>query len=295
MHCNWFCLTCRRSTAALPPGTAGYTAADADEAFAASPHGGHPQQRQPRAAPASAHHHHTTHQYQQQQQEDEQDAYGTYSRGAAAYGGDAPPAYVQELRSQVASLQQAVESQLRASMPYGNTSGYGMQPGLSPSNSFGPHGAHVGGAAAPQLPAELAGDPEMRRVHAQHVKDMTVLKYEVERARNVAELEQLRASLADLKTQGAGVCACRAVCLSYVIQLEGCRNLHAVHGACTSQPAAVTMSPAHVPHGRCFMQHASSVATAVTVMMLRALLKIALRSSCPAALISSTLQYHMPH
>lgn len=53
------------------------------------------------------------------------------------------------------------------------------------------------------LAPELQDDDEMRQLHAQHIRDMTLLKYDVEKIRTAAELEHLRSSLADLKAAAA--------------------------------------------------------------------------------------------
>lgn len=130
---------------------------------------------------------------------------------------DAPPAYVQELRQQITGLQNALEMQMgfRNQLPPvwgsmgGFWGGYPMHPNAPGMHPEGHPAANVVANAAansvvPPLAPELAGDPAMAALHSQHVRDMTMLKYEVEKAKTAAELEQIKAKLDEFKTTRAG-------------------------------------------------------------------------------------------
>ncbi|EFJ52780.1 hypothetical protein VOLCADRAFT_86096 [Volvox carteri f. nagariensis] len=49
------------------------------------------------------------------------------------------------------------------------------------------------------LPPDVAADPEIKAAHARHVRDMALLKMEIDRARTAAELEQIRAVLQQIR------------------------------------------------------------------------------------------------
>jgi hypothetical protein len=77
----------------------------------------------------------------------------------------------------------------------------------SPSARHGPAvlppAPPAGGAPPlPHLPAELAADGGLQAARETAVRDLTLLQYELARARATAELEELRARVATL--QGAG-------------------------------------------------------------------------------------------
>jgi len=115
--------------------------------------------------------------------------------------------------------------------PYAHAAPYGAAPALLhpgspvPAYAYAPSPPPVaaGAAAGPQpLAPELAHDPELARAYAEHLRDMTRLRFQVERARTLAELQQLKQppgqASQQQQQQQQGGCACLRCVLCRVAQ-----------------------------------------------------------------------------
>lgn len=133
---------------------------------------------------------------------------------------DTPPAYIQDLKTQVASLQTALENQMKVANPWSQllpaavTAAAMMANPAAALAAAGQAGGLMGhgfggmpglaGLSMPQaVPSELLqSDPSLAAAAAAHARDMALLRMDVEHARGVAELQQIKSQLAQLQQAG---------------------------------------------------------------------------------------------
>ena len=124
---------------------------------------------------------------------------GGGARGEASAASGGTPEYASKLKSQVEELQRSLESLLEVARS-GRGFGGGSNRGGGDAEGGGGGGSARGAVPdLPRLPDEIKNDEEMKRMYAEHVRDMLKLQLDIGREARVVELERLRTEMLQLK------------------------------------------------------------------------------------------------
>ena len=124
---------------------------------------------------------------------------GGEKRGEASAASGGTPEYASKLKSQVEELQRSLESLLEVARS-GRGFGGGSNRGGGDAEGGGGGGSARGAVPdLPRLPDEIKNDEEMKRMYAEHVRDMLKLQLDIGREARVVELERLRTEMLQLK------------------------------------------------------------------------------------------------
>lgn len=160
------------------------------------------------------------------QQQQQQQQHVQYASAPLAYAGSSPPPaavavygpaspgqrypYVHPAYGSLSPSPTAMQPSLAAGLGIAPTGAWGLS--SSPVTGVDQHTVYAYPPSPPPAAAAASspgggGDPALAAAVAAHMRDMTLLRMDVERTRGTAELQQARAELAALQhSQTAGVC-----------------------------------------------------------------------------------------